>query len=253
MPRMTTVKQPYLIFDAGGTLVFPDFPLLTQLLLKQGIRISDEKLFFAHNRMFYDYDDYARQFGRLPATRPQEYVRRLLERAEIPDEIADTTAEQATERDLQRSFWTHTFDWVSQTLAALREAGYRLAVISNADGRAQQIMIDLGLIRHLEIVIDSEVVGVAKPHRAIFDLALEQLDLRPEEAIYVGDLFYIDVWGANQAGLGAIHLDPAGLYEGWPGVRLKNVGQLPAWLARNGWQPGQAELYPARDLPLLVS
>jgi HAD superfamily hydrolase (TIGR01549 family) len=253
MPSMMTRKQPCLIFDAGGTLVFPEHPLFAQWLREEGVDITSQALCAVHNRLFASLDYYARQHGRLPPFDHHNYVQSLLQEAGIPPAAREAVVRRAVERDRRQSLWMHKPGWVATALAALQAAGYRLAVISNADGRAEQIMVDLGLIQYLEAVIDSAVVGVSKPHQAIFDLALEQLGLRPEEAIYVGDLFYVDVWGANQAGLGAIHLDPDGLYDGWPGVRLANVGRLPKWLASYDWRPGQPELYPARDLALVLS
>ena len=42
-------------------------------------------------------------------------------------------------------------------------------------------------------MIDSYIVGVEKPHQKIFELALEALELQPSEAIYIGDIFFIDI------------------------------------------------------------
>ena len=106
------------------------------------------------------------------------------------------------------------------------------------------------LREHFEIVIDSHLVGVEKPDRKIFNLALKELELQPQEAIYIGDLFYVDVWGANQAGIGAIHLDNMGLYAGWAGVHLPSVGGLPNWLAQQNGNLSPEILYPAQDFEI---
>ena len=53
-------------------------------------------------------------------------------------------------------------------------AGYRLAVISNSDGRAAEGLAAAGLLAHFEHVIDSELVGCEKPDPRIFLTALEQ-------------------------------------------------------------------------------
>ena len=49
-------------------------------------------------------------------------------------------------------------------------------------------------------MIDSALVGVEKPDPAIFRAALEALGVAPEEALYVGDLYEVDVVGARAAG-----------------------------------------------------
>ena len=57
-------------------------------------------------------------------------------------------------------------------------------------------------------IIDSTVVGVAKPAAEIFRHALDPLGVSPEQAVYVGDTVRYDVRGARNAGLTPIHFDP---------------------------------------------
>jgi putative hydrolase of the HAD superfamily len=64
------------------------------------------------------------------------------------------------------------------------------------------------LLPWLEFVLDSSEVGVEKPDPRIFRLALERAGLAPDEAVYVGDIYSIDVLGARAAGMGAVLLDP---------------------------------------------
>ena len=49
----------------------------------------------------------------------------------------------------------------------------------------------------------------------------------------MGDVYYVDVLGANQVGMAALHLDRYGLYEGWPGYRIPTIAALPDFLAQN--------------------
>ena len=53
---------------------------------------------------------------------------------------------------------------------------------------------------------NSAVAGVEKPDPAIFRAALTALDVPPDQALYVGDLYEIDVLGANAAGMPAVLL-----------------------------------------------
>ena len=52
------------------------------------------------------------------------------------------------------------------------------------------------------------MVGVEKPDPRIFHLALERAGVAAAEAVYVGDLYSVDVVGARAAGLSAILMDP---------------------------------------------
>ena len=65
---------------------------------------------------------------------------------------------------------------------------------------------------HLDFVLDSGEVGVEKPDRRIFDLALERAGIAAAEAAYIGDLYTIDVRGAGAAGLRPVLLDPGGFW-----------------------------------------
>ena len=66
----------------------------------------------------------------------------------------------------------------------------------------------VGLGRHLDFVIDSSQVGVEKPDPRIFRIALERAGMAATDAVYVGDLYSVDVLGARAAGLNAILMDP---------------------------------------------
>src|SRR5207249_7264682 len=80
------------------------------------------------------------------------------------------------------------------------------------NGTIRAILQTLGLLPYLAFVLDSTEVGVEKPHPRIFQLAVEQARVTPREAVYVGDLYSVDVRGARAAGLDAILLDPGGLW-----------------------------------------
>jgi putative hydrolase of the HAD superfamily len=129
--------------------------------------------------------------------------------------------------------WTHVEPGTAEALTSLLDAGYRLAVISNADGRMERALEQVGLRRYMEFVVDSGVVGVEKPDPRIFLEGLRRLELPAEEAIYVGDLYPVDVVGARGVGMEAVLLDPSGMLT-WPVPRIPSVLELEAWLSRGG-------------------
>jgi putative hydrolase of the HAD superfamily len=61
-------------------------------------------------------------------------------------------------------------------------------------------------------VLDSTVVGVAKPDPAIFLLALDAIDVAPHRAIHVGDTPSADIAGARAAGVRPVLVDPYDLH-----------------------------------------
>ena len=78
---------------------------------------------------------------------------------------------------------------------------YQLAVISNNFGNTRGWCDDYGLSPLLEAVIDSTVLGIAKPDTRIFEDALSELEVAPRQAIYVGDSYAADMVGGKNAGL----------------------------------------------------
>ncbi|MBN1203281.1 MAG: HAD family hydrolase [Anaerolineae bacterium] len=96
------------------------------------------------------------------------------------------------------------------TLRALREQGFRVGLISNTLWPGSYHVQDLdryGLTPYFEHMIFSADVDAWKPYKNVFQLSLDALDLKPEEAVYVGDSLYFDVWGAQQAGLRAVWVE----------------------------------------------
>lgn len=113
-----------------------------------------------------------------------------------------------------------------ETLAALQHQGLRLGLVSNTVWPGVFHLEDLerfGLASALECTLFSADVGLWKPDPRIFHLALEALDLQPDEAAYVGDHPYFDVYGAQQAGLRGIWMWNAA----WVNPRLRELDIRP--------------------------
>lgn len=67
-----------------------------------------------------------------------------------------------------------------------------------------------GLEDHFELIITSEEVGLPKPHRRIFDEALQALQKVPREAVLmVGDTLEADIAGGINAGIDTCWYNPS--------------------------------------------
>ena len=78
---------------------------------------------------------------------------------------------------------------------------YKLGVISNNFGNTSGWCDEYGLTPLLEVVIDSTVLGIAKPDARIFEEALSTLRVEPHHAVYIGDSYAADMVGGKNAGL----------------------------------------------------
>jgi len=128
----------------------------------------------------------------------------------------------------EHHLWARELPGMGGVLDALRARGYRVAAISNSDGRAPDLLARLGLAEHFELVIDSHLVGVEKPDKRIFHLACERLELAPARCAYVGDVLAFDAEGARCAGLVPVLFDAYGSYEDAPagGARVTGPAEL---------------------------
>jgi putative hydrolase of the HAD superfamily len=221
------MKKPYLLFDAGGTLVFPDMRFISEIGQKYHLQVLEDDVFNIYCKLIYGIDSYARKNHTLPVQQYQGGVGwAFFEQMGLAgNNLAQASQEIAT-FNKDRNLWAFTYSWVFDALEGLQNEGYRMSVLSNADGRVAQSFDELGLNQYFDCIFDSYVLGVEKPDPRIFQVALSELGLQPEETLYVGDVFYIDVWGANQAGLPAVHLDPRKLYEGWSGIHIRSIMEL---------------------------
>lgn len=218
------------LFDAGNTLVFIDASRALDALAPFGVD-RDEPLFRSAERR-------ARvRLSRAMATQGpvseeaawQEYFATLLHGLGVP-EGERRTAGRAMLADHQREhMWTLVEAPTPTALERLRDTGYRLGVVSNADGRMPDLIEQVGLAGYFEFVVDSHLVGFTKPDPRIFEVAVERLGLRPDECLYVGDLYAVDAVGARGAGIRPVLLDPFDALD-LPVARVARVGDLPAWL-----------------------
>ena len=101
--------------------------------------------------------------------------------------------------------------------------GLQLAVVSNSDGTVEKQLTEYGLRSYFDAVIDSHIVGAAKPDPKIFHIALDISGAIPEHTMYIGDMYEFDVVGARAAGLHAVLLDP---YSDWPDTDCERVPDL---------------------------
>lgn len=240
-------EKPFLIFDAGGVLVFPDFDLLADIANRVGIETSSREIAEEHANLLRAFDEHVAQHHQFPSI---QYFLDLFKRVADSDERATAATQLTLQADKEKHIWATTQPWVGEALQELKNLDYQMAVISNSDGRVDAIMQDLELREYFEIVIDSFVVGVEKPEKKIFEIALEKLSVDPQKAIFIGDIYFIDIWGANQAGLGAIHLDRMNLYADWNGVHIPSVKELPGLLAEMDGNIQDLKLFPALDFTI---
>jgi len=91
-------------------------------------------------------------------------------------------------------------------LDSLKKGLIKQGLLSNAgDDRDVAQLVDKFNIRsYFEFVLTSAACGYRKPHKRIFELAMENLNVLPEHIAVVGDKLDADIQGANQLGMYSI-------------------------------------------------
>jgi putative hydrolase of the HAD superfamily len=204
-----------IFFDLGSTLIYAKDPwaeffrlgdaALLRVLRNAGIPLAGET-FHAGNATFIDRY-YAHYMPTDTAERTAFSVLRdiLAEKGHrsVPDPVL-SAALKALYAVTNRNWYAE--DDALPTLAALRDSGYRLGLISNTsdDAHVQALVDRNGFRPHLEFVLTSAGFGIRKPDRRIFEAALAHFRVPPSAAAMVGDMPEADVLGANGIGMYSI-------------------------------------------------
>ena len=95
----------------------------------------------------------------------------------------------------------------TETLRALKERGFSVAIVSNGSHGVdfwRQDLEEFGWLAYLDAIFSSGDLIWRKPHPLLFERALEALGVSPDEALMVGDMVEMDVAGAKALGITAV-------------------------------------------------
>ncbi|RMH01843.1 MAG: HAD family hydrolase [Chloroflexi bacterium] len=123
----------------------------------------------------------------------------------VPPNLLDRAA-RAYEQAIQQQ--ARPMPMAKETVARLKEAGYRLGLISNTmfTGAAhEEDLRRFGLREYFDELLFSADVNKWKPNADPFWHVLEALQVAPETAVYIGDDPASDVVGGQRAGMFTIH------------------------------------------------
>lgn len=205
------MKIAAVLFDAGNTLLFLDYerlarevgPAVGVPLTAQGLEAQSSEAALQLERS--DTSDH---------DRASRYLESLFLLAGVPREKLGLVRDTLLRLHGERHLWSAMHPGTPAALARMRQAGLRLGVVSNSDGRVEEALAAAGIRANFEVIVDSRLVGFEKPDPRIFQAALEPLGIAPEGALYVGDIYEVDVIGARRAGMDVVLLDPAGNHAG---------------------------------------
>jgi putative hydrolase of the HAD superfamily len=134
-----------------------------------------------------------------------EYATRILHEAgtEVTREIALQILAK-----LQGHKWEFkVYDDTLPTLKELKNRGLIIGLVSNVVQDMESTYSELGIQPYLDFKVTSSEVGYDKPRPEIFMAALKKAQVKPEESIYVGDQYHLDIVGARGVGIKGVLID----------------------------------------------
>ena len=216
------------VFDAGGTLVHPDWARLAGLAEgAAGRRFGAEEMRRAFGEMLKCVNE-PTPGGRVINQAGRHWTFRAMYGGLGLDEAACAgLVGRIDAAHAERHIWCGRDPEAARVVKGIKRHGLLVAVISNTeDGRARDSLEAAGLAGLFDVIIDSHLVGFKKPDPAIFRHALELLKVEPDEAAFVGDSYAHDALAARAAGMRAVLLDPLDLHPEAACPRIRSLGDL---------------------------
>ncbi len=238
------MRKPYILLDAGGTIIFPNFEVISEVAFKLGYFLDPDNLLKEFSYVNFNLDNLLKENHSLYKEEIHKSILYTLERLLINKKDAEKIIMETKRKVKNGYLWTYTTSRIIMGLKNLKEEGFFLSVISNSDGTVEEQIKFAGIRKFFEKIFDSGIVGIEKPDQRFFQYALSNLSLSPEDAIYVGDFMMIDVYGANKTGIGAFHLDPFEFYNSWFGYHVKDIYDFSLEIINNRLNYKDERLYP---------
>jgi putative hydrolase of the HAD superfamily len=222
------MAEPRVIFfDIGNTLLFPN---RTKMLAPiASVRHPTLAQWQALERRTKTEFDQGMRSGRVDHGFWWIFHSNLLDELDDAASGRDGLVQRLVENTQNSANWDQILPGTRAGLERIRKK-FRIAVISNADGKIEQVLSRCGIADCFESITDSGIVGFEKPRPEIFEAALKTMKARAEESLYVGDVYSVDYIGATNAGMRAVLFDVTGAYRDRHEPRVESVEQLESWL-----------------------
>jgi len=132
-------------------------------------------------------------------------MRTLLERAGVePGAELERTVDLLWDDQPRANLWRKAIPDMIELARELQAANVPIGVLTNSEGRAAELIEELGWSALFPVVVDSGRVGIDKPDARMFAIMSERLGVPAERIVHIGDSLGADVLGATRAGMRAI-------------------------------------------------
>jgi len=192
------------IFDFGGTLDTNGIHwsvMFGDAYKKSGLNVPEEK----YNDAYVRADE---ELKKIAKTEIKNYPGLLKKQAELQMKYLGNENDTRTLNRISETVVKEMNDAVelSKSILSGLKNNYRLGLVSNFYGNLEEMCSSIGLSEFFDVMIDSEIAGIEKPHPGIFSLALKKMNASPENTYVVGDSYERDIVPAKILGCKTIWL-----------------------------------------------
>lgn len=219
-----------IFFDVGNTLLFPNRKRIHAPLAEKGWNPEPERLRQLECRIKCEFDALMVSDGNHDHSFWLMFYTQLFADLGVIDERLRNEL-VAGVRDSAN--WDQIRPGTREHLLSFAQR-YRIGVISNADGRIEDVLRRCGIADCFLTITDSGLVGREKPHPEIFRHAMQAMSASPENCLYVGDVYSVDYLGATRAGMQAVLMDVPGAYKDKGVARVESLAELDSLLLNSG-------------------
>ena len=215
-------KVKAIFFDVGNTLLFPNRERIHAPLAERGLMPNADLLRDLECRTKNQFDGMMTTNGSTDHSFWWMFYSQLLSEIGLND---DAIRDQLVAGIRNSGNWDTILPGTAEQLQEIGER-YQIAVISNADGKIEDVLRRCGIADCFRTITDSGLIGYEKPHPEIFRHALKSMNAAPEASLYVGDVYSVDYLGATGAGMQAVLMDIPGAYRDKGVPRVESLEEL---------------------------
>jgi len=222
------MKYEAVIFDLGGTLVpvspWSEFENSAKQMASV-LSVPEEaylKLWFAQSSGLGtgEFESY------------QGYIRHICKRMEkdISEDLIEAAA--IIPFNITKGMIEVPRDDAIDVLSILKKNGYKLGLVSDCFTDVPKIWNDTPFDPFFDVTVFSCFVGMNKANPRIFKLVLEEMDVDPENCLYIADGYRQELANASKLGMQAIQIrvpaevDDSPLREDWKGAVIKSLKEI---------------------------
>lgn len=244
---MSNKRIEAVLFDLGDTLIYfdDDWPEIFRLARMELVRSLNSSGVVLDDRFLERFTESMLEYYRERDTEFIEHTTMNILISTLEEEGSEGIPMEILQNSLADMHAVTQSHWIPEddavpTLERLQLEGYRLGLISNAadDPNTQTLVDKLGARKYFDFIVSSAAAGIRKPNPRIFQMALESLNIAPNQAVMVGDTLGADILGARNAGIFSIWItrradtpaNRAHLDTIVPDASIGKLSELPALL-----------------------